>query len=192
MNVVAIVSDCGGSNVGLWKHLNVTCSRHHTQHFFSHPVTGEKVYLFADTPHMLKLLRNWFLDYGFVLEDGTIIKKKKAYELLLLVNTEISPAFKLSELHFDCKGTERMNVPLAAELFSHTTATCLRRYFPNDVEAIKLADFIEMVNYWFDVMNSYTHKGPWYKRAYGLELEHQDKVLGKFFFICNMFNRTIS
>ncbi|KAG4073211.1 hypothetical protein HA402_013476 [Bradysia odoriphaga] len=147
LNVAAVVSDCGGSNVGLWKQLNITCSRHHTNNFFLHPVTGRKVYLFADAPHMLKLLRNWFLDYGFVLQDGTVIKKDKIYDLLHVVNTEISPAFKLSDLHFDCKDTERMNVALAAELFSHTTATCLRRYFPNDVEAIKLANFLEMVNY---------------------------------------------
>lgn len=145
-----------------------------------HPITGKIIYLFADAPHMLKLTRNWFLDYGFVLQDGTIINKYKVYELFQKVKTEISPAFKLSELHFDCKGTERMNVRLAAELFSHTTATCLRRYFPDDVEASKLADFVDMVNYWFDIMNSYTDKGPWFKRAYGLELKHQDKVLGKF------------
>lgn len=130
---------------------------------------------------MLKLIRNWFLDYGFVLKDGTIIKHDKVYELLHIVNSEISPAFKLSELHFDCKETERMNVALAAELLSHTTDTCLRRYFPNDVEASKLADFVDMVNYWFDIMNSYTDKGPWYKRAYGMELKHQDKVLGEYF-----------
>lgn len=176
---MATVSDCGGSNVGLWKELNVSCSRNAIHHFFKHPVTGKNIYLFADSPHMLKLIRNWFLDYGFVLKNGTIIKKHKVYQLLQLVNTEISPAFKLSELHFDCKDTERMNVALAAELFSHTTATCLRRYFPGDAEASKLADFVDMVNYWFDVMNSYTFKGPWFKNGYGLEIEHQSKALGE-------------
>lgn len=36
----------------------------------------------------------------------------------------------------------------------------LRRYFPNVVEATKLADFADTINYWLEVMNSYTHKGP--------------------------------
>lgn len=106
----------------MWKQLHISCSRCEIHYFFLHPVTGENIYLFADAPHMLKLLRNWFLDYGFVLKDGTIITKDKVYELMLMVKSEISPAFKLSELHFDCKDNERMNGQLAAELFSHTTA----------------------------------------------------------------------
>lgn len=177
--MVAIVSDCGGGNVGLWKKLDISCSRSEINNSFKHPITGNNVYVFADAPHMLKLLRNWFIDFGFVLSNGKILKKDKVYELLHKTNTEISPNFKLSELHFDCSKTERMKVSLAAELFSHTTATCLKRYFPNDEEASSLADFIDLVNKWFDVMNSYTVVGPWYKRAYGLELKHQNEVLGK-------------
>ncbi|KAG4068381.1 hypothetical protein HA402_007901, partial [Bradysia odoriphaga] len=103
LNVVSVVSDCGGSNVGLWKELNVSCSRNAISHFFKHSITGKNIYLLADAPH-----------------------------------------------------TERMNVPLAAEFPSHTTATCLRRYFPDDSEVSKLADWIDMVNYWFDVMNCNT------------------------------------
>ena len=57
-NVVAIVSDMGSKNMGLWKDLDI--SIHKTS--FLHPITGNNIYTFADVPHTLKLLRNHFLD----------------------------------------------------------------------------------------------------------------------------------
>lgn len=171
------MSDCGGKNVGLWKELGVTCSRTRVDYFIKHPVIDQNIYVFADTPHLLKLLRNWFLDGGFVLEDGTLIKKFKVLQLFKETKTEISPTFKLSELHFECKGNERMNVSLATQLLSHTTATCLKRYFRGDEQAESIANFIELVNQWFDVMNSYTPSGPYYKRGCGLQIEYQSEVL---------------
>jgi Transposase protein len=58
--VVACVSDMGTSNQGLWKELNVNTS----QTFFHHPVTNNKIWMFADVPHLLKLTRNWLFDSG--------------------------------------------------------------------------------------------------------------------------------
>lgn len=57
-NVVAIVSDMGPSNVGLWRDLCISMDRTH----FEHPVTKQNIYAFADVPHLLKLARNHFLD----------------------------------------------------------------------------------------------------------------------------------
>lgn len=58
--VIACVSDCGGGNMGLWKELGITIENTH----FAHPITGDNVYVFADVPHLLKLIRNWFIDTG--------------------------------------------------------------------------------------------------------------------------------
>lgn len=49
--VVACVSDCGGANVGLLKDLNVSTEKT----YFLHHVTSQKVFMFADVPHLLKL-----------------------------------------------------------------------------------------------------------------------------------------
>lgn len=57
LNVVAVISECGGGNVGLWNELGITCTRAEVKNSFAHPVTGQKIYVFADTPHMLKLIR---------------------------------------------------------------------------------------------------------------------------------------
>lgn len=62
--------------------------------------------------------------------------------------------FKLTSKHITCKGPDRQSVPLATQLLSHTVATSLRRYQSNDPNAQKLADLIDLINNWMDVMNS--------------------------------------
>lgn len=172
-NVVGCVSDNGGGNVGLLKKYGVNFETT----YILHPVTGRKIYMLSDAPHLMKLLRNWFIDGGFVLKDGTELNQGKIRELLK-TNTEISPIYKLSVKHLEVEKAERQNVRLACELFSHSVAQSLRRNFPNDKEAAELSDFIELVNKWFDVMNSYSLNGIGYKKPYGLDLSEQNAILG--------------
>lgn len=72
---------------------------------------------------------------------------------------------------------------LAAELLSHTTATALLHFKPgNDpISAENVGNFVNIVNEWFDLFNSYTayHKIPT-KCAYGVNLDEQQSVLLKF------------
>lgn len=152
--VIACVSDCGGGNMGLWRELEINTSKT----FYLHPVTEEKIYFFADVPHLLKLIRNWLIDYGFVLDDGTVISKKPLEALVENTSFEVSSCHKLSKLHLTCEKAQRQNVARAAQLFSNTTATALRRYLPGDnkKESKDVADFVEMVGTWFDIMNSFT------------------------------------
>lgn len=118
-------------------------------------ITKKNIYIFPDAPHLLKLLRNWFIDYGF-LYNG-----KQIYSDLIkdLIKTRgesgITPLFKLSESHLNMTSQERQNVRRAAELISRTTAICIRRYYPDNEIASDLANFLEIVNLWFDVANSY-------------------------------------
>lgn len=180
--VVCVVSDNGGSNVGLWNELDISVTSRNCQikSYFEHPVTKSEIMFFSDAPHCLKLLRNWLIDGGFQLSNGTILSAKKITELLTMTNTELSPTFKLTLNHLNCSKTERQNVRLAAELLSHSTAVALRKNFPpEDKEAYALADFVELVNSWFDVMNSYSPNGKLYKKPYGLDLERQNQILDK-------------
>lgn len=96
-NCVAIVSDCGGSNVGLWRDLSVDINKT----YFNHPQTQKNIYVFADAPHLLKLLRNWLLDTGFNLRgDETIKIRKEPLECLIkLTNTEVNSCYKISDKH---------------------------------------------------------------------------------------------
>jgi len=57
-HVIAIVSDMGPSNVGLWHNLGISMEKTS----FEHPITKSNIYAFSDAPHLLKLARNHFLD----------------------------------------------------------------------------------------------------------------------------------
>lgn len=135
--------------------------------------------MFSDVPHLLKLLRNWFIDGGFKLQDETILNKFKIREIIE-TNPEISPIFKLSLHHITLTGSDRQNVRVASQLFSHSLATYLRKHFPYDPQVQKLSKFIELVNKWFDICNSYTFFAFGYKKPYGTNLQEQDLVLGLF------------
>lgn len=57
-DTIAIVNDMGPSNMGLWRNLNISI----TNSSFEHPCTQRKIHVFADVPHLMKLLRNHLLD----------------------------------------------------------------------------------------------------------------------------------
>ena len=66
--VVALVSDCHPSNRGLWRSCGVDIN-HLNKPYFTTPFSDQKIFIFPDAPHVLKLIRNWFLDTGY-LWDG--------------------------------------------------------------------------------------------------------------------------
>jgi len=61
-NVISMVNDMGPSNMALWRSLNIS----HENTSFKHPNTGNRVHVFADNPHLLKLARNHLLDKLFI------------------------------------------------------------------------------------------------------------------------------
>lgn len=174
-NVVGCVSDNGGGNQGLWS----SCGVNYEKTSITHPETGWDIYMFSDVPHLLnlKLLRNWFIDGGFLLSDGTELNQSKIRELIKM-NVEISGIYKVGLQHLEVEKTERQNVKLASQLLSHSVAQALLRYFPEDPIAKKLSEFIELVNNLFDIMNSYSMAGICYNKPYGVDLVEQNKVLG--------------
>ncbi|KAJ8878410.1 hypothetical protein PR048_018988 [Dryococelus australis] len=73
LKVVAIVSDMGGGNLSLWQNLQISTN----EVSFKNPadVTRE-VWVFANIRHLIKLLRNIFLDYGIRLPCGTEVSNQ--------------------------------------------------------------------------------------------------------------------
>jgi len=176
---ICCVSDCGGGNIGLWKALDIN----YENPVFSIPNGREIVYV-PDVPHILKLLRNWLLDTGFLIGDQ-IINKKPLESLISKTSTELSVCHKLNSEHLTCAGPQRQKVRLASQLLSHTTAIALLHYKP--IEDNKLledtANFIELINNWFDLMNVRhpNDKRTPFTTPYGLALEEQDLLLNKMY-----------
>uniref|UniRef100_A0A1B6EB23 Transposable element P transposase n=1 Tax=Clastoptera arizonana TaxID=38151 RepID=A0A1B6EB23_9HEMI len=149
-NVVACVSDMSGENYGLWNKLNVSIEN-------PADITKE-VFLFADTPHLLKLLQNWFVYKGFLLDDNVYVDKSLISVLIELDSNELKVCHKLNKQHFEVVGAvRRQYIKLVVQLFQSTTAKALELYkLVNDENIISnLSAFIVSLNDWFDVMNSY-------------------------------------
>lgn len=177
--VNACVSDMGGGNIGLWKELGITTDKT----WFQHPTEeAENIYMFADAPHLLKLIRNWFLDTGFVLKGGQIVNKQPVEALIQQQSTsDLKMCHELTNVHISVEKTQRQNVRKACQLLSHKTASALEYLKPgNDPTlAMDTAAAIKIINAWFDLMNSYIPQnfGPPSKQAYGQTREQQNEIL---------------
>lgn len=121
--VFAIICDLGSSNQKLLVTLNIDANEDKT--YFEHPCDKNiKVYVFIDPPHLLKLLRNYFLDSGLHVNDHFITSM--ALERLLEINSgDLKIAYKLSETHLHVQGPQRQNVKLATQVFSSTNAAAI-------------------------------------------------------------------
>jgi len=85
--VVAVTNDLGPTNIALWNELNIGVGLSKSQqgiskdfsekkYFFEHPADKSlKIFVFADVPHLIKLLRNNFIDYGFLVGEKILNKR---------------------------------------------------------------------------------------------------------------------
>lgn len=182
---VAYVSDCGGSNQAIWSCVDL--ERKNT--FLLHPVTGGKIYLFADAPHTLKLIRNWLFDTGFLLENGVFLppvnddKTHPLWQLVTKPNTEISDTFFLTEQHLRVQGSQRQNVASAAKVLSRKCGVALLRNIGTPT-AKHLAEFIFTLNDYFDVFNSRNlNDSIILKKPYGTHISIQNAALDKMYIL---------
>lgn len=176
--VLAQVSDLGAENRSLWKKLQIN-SRNTS---YRNPADPEReIFVFADIPHLLKLIRNHFLDKGFCLKNGETVTKDFLQQLLdMSGEINICPTF--TQQHLDVKGPSRQKVKTAAQIFSNRVANALSYSYKcgkytNVV--LPTVTTLKLVNDWFDVFNSslpVSLKNSNIK-AYGLDKDKQDIVL---------------
>lgn len=180
MVVVAMVNDLGPSNVKLWNMLGIGINKPS----FTNPAASDReVFVFADAPHLLKLIRNNFLDHGFSLNNNFInISSGSVRELVIRSVTDLKAAHRLSHKHIDVQGFQRMNVRLAAQLLSNSTAMALK-YFGEQGFLVShnwedTSNFLSLANSWFDVFNSRTPREiNALKAPYGMHLPEQSKIV---------------
>lgn len=119
--VHAIICDLSGGNQGLLKSLGVNVNNPN----FDHPhQTDRKVHVFADTPLMLKLIRNNILDHGLETPLG-IVNSEPLHEIVHYQKGDFKLTPKVSEANLQVKGPQRQKVKVAAHLLSGTMAKSL-------------------------------------------------------------------
>lgn len=177
--VVALVSDLGSTNMQLRRKLKIN----ENKPYFLHPADQSKqVFVFADSPHLIKLLRNHFIDNGFEI-NGKYVNVRPIDDLLRLEKSDLKINHKVTETHLNVSNAARQKVKYAVQLFSNSVSSCLRwcamtgkLSSPNVLDC---ADFFKTVNDWFDLYNVHCTKEDLRstKQAYGLKINEQNKVL---------------
>ncbi|KAK9754753.1 hypothetical protein QE152_g962 [Popillia japonica] len=140
------------------------------------------IFVFADVPHLLKLVRNHFLDQGFYI-NGKSITKDSIQKLLEVANSELTICPKINSSHLELTGPQHPRVRPATQLLSRTVAKALEYCGTNNMLPATnwrdTSNFILMINDWFDVHNStskFCGNNPT-KNAFGIDLENQENIL---------------
>ena len=117
-----------------------------------------KVHIFPDAPHMLKLARNHLFDQGFLIPLGngkfTLLTKEDIQSVLKTDDQEYRILPRLTEAHFECVGSQRQNVRLAAQVLSHSVSKAMTWNKDVDQELKAKSEAVKLFNDWFDVCNS--------------------------------------
>lgn len=173
IEVWAVVCDSSSTNQAVLKRIGINTEKTS----FQNPADPSRpVFVFPDVPHLLKLIRNHILDEGiFVDGSGSKLSRSDLESLLQIDNGEFKILHKLKNIHLQCTGPQRQRVRLAAQVLSHSVATALKLLCPE--KAIQ-AEFIELANNWFDVLNSRTKFDKnRLSCGFGVHFEEQKQVL---------------
>lgn len=156
LHVVALVCDQEVTHRSLYSLLGVSVDQ---PWFLSS--NGNRVYAMFDMPHIMKNLRNDFMNYDIVV-DGKVASfchLQQMYKFEKHSTRRMCP--KLTDDHFDMKIFKKMRVSLATEVLSRSVAVALRAHTVFEqlpVEASDTADFVERIDCVFDILNSRTAK----------------------------------
>lgn len=127
--------------------------------YILHPITKEKVFIFFDPCHMLKLCRNTLGDWQTLYDkDGQEIKWDLFKQIVhLQENAQLHLATKIRSKHINYY-KEKMKVKLAAQTLSESVAKaliyCNEQKIPNFENTHTTSEFCQQINNIFDVLNT--------------------------------------
>lgn len=181
--VVALVHDLGSTNFRIWHKFGVDPVKT-KKTSFKNPCADRDVFVFADVPHLIKLIRNNLVDSGFFLQDGNFVSDASIREIIVKTKTEYGLAYKLNEMHLNVRGNQRQRVKYAVQLLSQSCSKAIKYLGEKGLLESKnwfeTAELISLVDEWFDVMNSFSMYGDKSSRnAFGVDLDNQTSVLNK-------------
>lgn len=126
VRVVSITSDGLSSNPAAYEILGASADGTTTfRPYFLNPENDQKVFVFYDTPHMLKLVRSCLGDKK-VLYAGNKPIKWDYIERLYRCSKSGNIAHKLTKKHIEY-AANAMNVSLATQTISNSVAECIEK-----------------------------------------------------------------
>lgn len=141
--VVAIVHHLGPTNIRLWKDFNIDpVSAYNSS--FKNPFAERNIFVFADALHLMKLIRNNFIDSGFHLSYGKSVSQSSVREMSLK-KSDYSLTHKINAVHLNVCGQQQQRVKYAVQLLSEYCSDAL--LFLGNNGHLKSADFLETANF---------------------------------------------
>lgn len=157
-NVVGFVGDKGTSDVGMWSRSGVN----YINTTINQPHTGQLIYMFSDVL-MIEIVeelvyRPWLFTSWWNRVKSS--ENSRTFENKYRNKFHLQIKYKASRINQDRASKRKSGCWIVFTL----SCSSLRRNFPNDVVVEKLAASIELVNKWFDIMNSYSLNGIGFKK----------------------------
>ncbi|CAH0556132.1 unnamed protein product [Brassicogethes aeneus] len=153
----SITFDGAYTNTAMIKHLGANIDINKLEPWIQHPVTLEKVFVFLDPCHMLKLCRNTLGDRKEIRNStNNPIKWDFLVNLQHIQETEGLYISKITKRHINFQN-EKMNVRLAAQTLSESTSKALEYLLLNNPkfkECAATSEFCLNINNIFDILNS--------------------------------------
>lgn len=159
INIKSLTFDGAPSNVSMATLLGANLHLPNLKPYFCHPVSKEKIHIFLDACHMIKLCQNTLGDWKFLKnENGNLIKWQHFENLVKLQEeTGLHAATKIRRRHLNYS-KEKMKVTLAVQTFSMSVANALE-FCSQDLkyeqfyESEETIHFCKMMNNIFDFLN---------------------------------------
>lgn len=160
VKVIGLTFDGATTNLSTAKKLQCNLMPNSLQTWFPHPVTNDKIFIFPDPCHMIKLIRNLFGDMKLIIDGSNQhIKWQYISDLHDLQRQEsLHLGNKLRSAHIQYK-KQKMKVRFATQLFSKSVAQALQLCkenlcLPQFQDCSATIEFLLKFNYLFDIFNS--------------------------------------
>lgn len=157
IRVKTITSDGLITNFAAYEILGASFDDSNIVPYFNNPDSGEKIFVFHDAPHMLKLVRNCLGDEKVLRDRENRLIEWKFVERLYRAKVSGLCSHKLTKRHIEWKQNP-MKVNLAAQTISASVAQSIKilaqNDFPQFANSEGTVDFFCRFNNTFDIFNA--------------------------------------
>ncbi|RLU26632.1 hypothetical protein DMN91_000428 [Ooceraea biroi] len=157
-----VIADGAATNVKMWSLLGVSGAMRNTKTSFTHPVDKDrKVFVFSDTPHIIKNIRNRLYNKNKLRKSSDKYICWDYFKILFDLdsihpgNARACP--KITRRHIVLDNASKMCVRLATQIFSNSVAQGLAFYLSRGVKSLagyeETIKFCTQINDMFDALN---------------------------------------
>jgi hypothetical protein len=149
------------------KKLDVVSNKDVLLNSFAHPCVADSfVNVLADVPHLVKNVRNHFVNGQLITLHNHVVKQYslpsavvsvQPLKNLVVYQSDLKPARNLHAKHLQPSHFDKMKVSGALKVFSHSISAALRLMVETenrDKSVLITYWFIDMIDRWFNLMSS--------------------------------------